>query len=461
MRKRWTTIALALTLLLGVTSCGKKQNQKEYEYPNRQEENAGAEATTKRGYLWIDAHANFKDYANSKENIERDLKKAKEVGFTDIVVDVRAPEGDILFRSKVEGAEEIKRMQVWIDGKLETLERTADWDYLQAFIDTGHKLGLRVHAGFNTMVGGSVSNGVKRGLFYRDPSKKEWATYELTSSGIVNALDNPAPGQKFFNPIHPDAQAYVLGLLKDLASYDLDGIILDRARYSGMDSDFSDLSREQFEAYIGRKVEHFPNDILTPGTTMTETLSMNTYPPYFKEWLEFRVKNIHDFMQKARTAVKEVNRSIEFGVYVGAWYGWYYDVGVNWASQTFKTSDHFRWATPKYSDYGYAELMDQMLIGAYASPLNVYGNKEWTMQGFCTLAFQKINGAAPIVAGGPDVGNWDPDKKATTEQKRQAVTNSVKACMDECNGYFLFDIIHIKMYDYWDDVEEGFKKARE
>lgn len=51
-----------------------------------------------------------------------------------------------------------------------------------------------------------------------------------------------------------------------------------------------------------------------------------------KQWLEFRAKVIHDFMEKARAAVKSVNPSVKFGVYVGGWYASYYDVGVNWAS---------------------------------------------------------------------------------------------------------------------------------
>ncbi|MDD4713666.1 MAG: S-layer protein, partial [Bacteroidales bacterium] len=39
--------------------------------------------------LWIDASANFKYLANHKANIISCLEKAKEAGFTDIVVDVR------------------------------------------------------------------------------------------------------------------------------------------------------------------------------------------------------------------------------------------------------------------------------------------------------------------------------------------------------------------------------------
>ena len=33
-------------------------------------------------YIWVDAAANFPDFANSKENILRDLTKAREAGFS-------------------------------------------------------------------------------------------------------------------------------------------------------------------------------------------------------------------------------------------------------------------------------------------------------------------------------------------------------------------------------------------
>ena len=36
-----------------------------------------------------DIFANFPDYANSKENIAKDMEKIKAAGFTDIIVDVR------------------------------------------------------------------------------------------------------------------------------------------------------------------------------------------------------------------------------------------------------------------------------------------------------------------------------------------------------------------------------------
>jgi hypothetical protein len=37
--------------------------------------------------------------------------------------------------------------------------------------------------------------------------------------------------------------------------------------------------------------------------------------------------------------------------------------------------------------------------------------------------------------------------------------NSVKACYDACDGYFLFDMIHLKLADQWEYAKEGIDKA--
>lgn len=62
-------------------------------------------------YVWIDAAANFPDYANNKENISTDMVKVKNAGFTDIIVDVRPTTGDVLFNTTA--VDQVKRMDVW------------------------------------------------------------------------------------------------------------------------------------------------------------------------------------------------------------------------------------------------------------------------------------------------------------------------------------------------------------
>lgn len=453
----------ALFLLIGMValslSCSDSDNKEDdFEFPDPPASN-----DDKPRYIWIDAAANFKDFANNKDNIARDLKLAKDAGFTDIVVDVRPSNGDILFESSVEGAQKVEWLAAWIDGVYGKVTRTATFDYLQEFIDKGHELDLRVHAGFNTMTGGQGNTLGSQGLLYRDASKKDWATSLNTLTGINNTMDKRS-GTKFFNPTNEDVQDYLVALLQDLAKYNLDGIILDRGRYEGIHSDFSESTRKKFEKYLGGvAIENFPEDILPAGITMIEVIDLvnkEETPQYFKKWLEFRAKTIYDFMQKARQGVKSVNPKIDFGVYVGGWYSSYYEVGVNWASPKYNTSAYYgKWATSKYKDYGYAALMDQTLIGAYANPGNVYGSSEWTMQGFSKLAKDKIKNDCPMVAAGPDVGNWDAGNKYTQAQENQAIVNSVKACMDECDGYFLFDMIHLKMANQWKYTKEGIDKA--
>lgn len=451
----YSVILLAGFILSLSTSCSGGDKDTDYEFPD----SPSTGSSDKPRFIWIDAAANFTDFANSKENIARDLTLAKDAGFTDIVVDVRPTSGDILFQSSVAGSQQVEWLAAWVNGVYSKVYRTATWDYLQAFIDKGHELGLKVHAGFNTMAGGSGNTLGNQGILYRDNSKKSWATSENLSTGITNTMDSGS-GTKFFNPANDEVQTYICSLLKDLAKYSLDGIFLDRGRFDGIQSDFSDLTRQKFQTYLGGvSISNYPADILPAGATMSNVISMKTYPTYLTKWLEFRAKVMYDFMAKAKDAVKSVNEKVKFGVYVGGWYSSYYEVGVNWASQNYNPALTYKWATTSYKKYGYAGLMDQMLIGAYASPLRVYGSAEWTMQGFCKLAKEKTKGACPMVAGGPDVGNWDSTNSASQEDENQAIVNSVKACMDECDGYFLFDMIHLKLANQWKYAKEGIDLA--
>lgn len=446
-------------VLICTAACGDKDRDRLPDWEWGEEKPGDGDKADKPFYIWIDAAANFPDFANSKENIKRDLIKAKEAGFTDVVVDVRPTSGDVLFKS--EQGTPVEWLGAWTSAGYSKIERTADWDYLEAFIQAGHELGLKVHAAINTMVGGRRTGLGNAGPIFSDPEKQAWVcTYNL-KSGITNGMD-AGDDTFFFNPALPEVQAYLISLVRDLAKYEgLDGIFLDRCRYTGLQSDFSDYSREQFMAYKKLAKLKWPDDVLAPGADYSAANSgaAGVKGPYFKDWLEWRAKVIHDFVEAASNAAHEVNSDIKFGVYVGGWYSQYYDVGVNWASPNYNTSAAYNWATANYKNFGYADHCDQMLIGAYANPGAVYGTSEWSMQGFCLKAKEKIGSACPMVAGGPDVGNWDSNNKYSQEEENQAIVNSVKACRDACDGYFLFDMIHLKNADQWKYAKEGIDKA--
>lgn len=443
-------------------ACEDDYDTPDWKWGNRdpEEEPKPEEKVTKPRYIWIDAAANFKDYANSKENIATDLALAKKAGFTDVVVDVRPTMGDILFKSST--GEQVKKLDYWSSVGYTFYERTETWDYLQAFIDEGHEIGLKVHASINTFVGGNTYQyGLgEQGILFRDAEKKDWATTINIGSGLTNVMNideeatSYAYSTKFLNPVNEEAQEYILSLLRDLAAYKVDGIFLDRCRFDSMTSDFSEYTRKKFEEYIGTTVENFPEDVMAPDMSEWSSLPSDL-PPHFKKWLEFRVKVIHDFIVKARETVKGVNNDIQFGVYVGAWYSNYYGVGVNWASPRYDTSVAYpKWATEDYKNYGYADHLDFMLLGAYANASKITGNTEWTVEGFCKLGQDRLMGDVKF-AGGPDVGNWGTEG---VSDLNAAVTQTVGACINNADGYFLFDIVHLKMYDYWGAVETGIQQ---
>ena len=175
-------------------------------------------------YVWVDAAANFQYYANDAAYIAEDCKRIAEMGFTDLIVDVRSTTGDVLFTSSVAPA--CKREAAWVNGRYKYVERTAAFDYLETFIQAGHAAGLRVNAAINTMVGGYHSSIGDDGMLYDHPERKDWCTVDNLSSGLTNAMEDPDTGPRFLDPANPEVQGFLLDLLGELAAYEgLDGIV--------------------------------------------------------------------------------------------------------------------------------------------------------------------------------------------------------------------------------------------
>lgn len=401
-------------------------------------------------YVWVDAAANFPYFANDKDRIASDLKKVKDCGFTDVIVDIRPTEATVLYNSKV--APHATRLATWYNGSYKFIKRTEDFDYLQAFIDAGHHVGLRVNAAINTFVGGyhgyyGLDN---EGPIYDGSIPTSWASVVNDDSGLKSSYELCTGGTVFLSPTNDNVQNYILNILEEIASYDVDGIILDRCRFDdyGLQSDFSESSKAKFEQYLGSTVKNWPGDVFKAGTSSLP----NKPSDIQKSWLAFRAKTIHDFIGKASAKVHSVNKDVRFGVYVGAWYSSYYESGVNWASPKYDTSKDYKWASSDYKDYGFADHCDFMMLGCYAGTSSVYGNREWTMQGFAKLGKQLLCGDT-VCAGGPDIGNATGFENGGCEN---IIPKTIDACIKEADGYFCFDLCHIRMYDYWDAFKKGF-----
>ena len=398
-------------------------------------------------YLWIDAAANFPSYGNDADSIARDCRRIAEMGFTDIVVDVRPTSGDVLFTSSV--APVLHKVPGWVGDGWGFRERTADFDYLRAFIDAGHAAGLRVSAGVNVMVGGWRAPGIEHGMVYDRPERQEWCSVDYRRDGVLvnHALDTATVGGRFLDPANPEVQAFALDMLAELAAYEgLDGIVMDRCRYDdyAMDAGYTEAGRKAFSDYLGHEPERWPV-FAEPGH-----IFLDKEPDELENrWLTFRCKVIHDFVAKAADRVHSVNPDVRFGVYVGAWFSEYYRSGVNWTSSAYplaKEEPTYIWATSEYQATGLADLVDFMLLGTYCPAANVHGNTEKTMEGYARLGRKRLAGAVPFYAG-PDIGN----EKGFEKGGQAALLHEIEAVIrEEADGFFLFDLCHIRMYGYWD-----------
>jgi hypothetical protein len=280
---------------------------------------------------------------------------------------------------------------------------------------------------------------------------EEWTALDNTADGLRHSLYPGVQGTVFLNPARDDVQEYIIGLLKELAAYEIDGIVLDRCRYddTGLQADFSEESRQKFVAYLGHQPAKWP--IFEAGVkTLPSGLGDDQ-----KSWLAFRCKIIHDFIEKASEAVHSVNPKVKFGAYVGAWYSDYYSSGVNWASPRYLTHKLYpKWANADYHNYGYADHCDFMFLGCYAATASIYGTTEWTMEGFASRGRSLLMGDT-VFAGGPDIGNpegWQNGKKSAYIPK----TFDAIVTKGMADGYFVFDLCHIRMFEYWSAFKNTF-----
>ena len=404
----------------------------------------------KRVMLWFDAHANY-TRLSSADSIRFYLQKSKVAGVTDVVIDVKPITGMVLYKSRY-----APYLSEWNGHKM-----PENLNVLQTFIDEGHQLGLTVHASINVFSGGH--NLFRKGIIY--DKHPEWQSINYLDSGLTKISDIRSKYSGMLNPADPDVQRYQLNILRELIARHpkLDGVILDRVRYDGIEADFSPVSRKLFEKYIGKEVANFPSDIFY--YTKKEGKSVKVPGPLHKQWIEWRASVIYNFLVKARATAKKANKNIIFGDYTGAWYPTYYEVGVNWASNKFDVAKEYNWATPKYQQYGYAELLDLYTTGCYyyevskkeveesntyraartEAGMSTQRSPVYSVEGSAERAMELTKGAAPVL-GGLYVEQY--------EKNKDQFIKAMQMCLDKTNGLMIFDLVHIVQRNWWDAIQQ-------
>ena len=115
-----------------------------------------------------------------------------------------------------------------------------------------------------------------------------------------------------------------------------------------------------------------------------------------------------------------------------------------------KEEPTFSWADEEYQATGFADLVDFMILGAYCSSDSIHGNKEKTMEGFAKLGAKRLCGEVPFYSG-PDLGNEPGFRDGG---KGDLIPEIVKTMDENSDGFFAFDLCHIRMFDYWDNFKK-------
>lgn len=266
-----------------------------------------------------------------------------------------------------------------------------------------------------------------------------------------------APSEKiacFVNPLHPEARRHELDIVRELATkYDIDGLVLDRCRFSNLYNDFGDRTREAFSDWLRAKhlrgISQWPQDVFA---FPREPNGKTKKGPLYKPWLEFRAQVIRDFVGDVARTAKSVKPALTLGTYVGSWYPAYFEVGVNWGSA--RTKLRFDWFTSDYPRTGYAEFFDWISTGCYypvatredaqLNGLSEKGTVEYAAQ----LSDLAVADGAFVYAG-----IFAPDYI----KRPETFLKALNAAGRQSQGWMIFDISYINDYGWWPYLENAYR----
>lgn len=275
------------------------------------------------------------------------------------------------------------------------------------------------------------------------------ATLE-SGTQFVKAEDYPS-ASTFVNPILPEVQEYELSVIREIAeNYDVDGISLDRARYSNGRADFSQESRDAFEAYLGEAVDSWPSDVMT--YELDGFAERRVEGPLYRQWVKWRAHNIQQFFQQARDEIYAIDPSLYFTDYVGAWYPLYYEEGVNWGSRDYQPS--YDWADEDYSTTGYAEDLDFLMVGTYFEDVT----REDAIASGQVAEWYSVEGSADLATEAVDEATFVYSSLYLLQYQHdpERFRAAMKMALERTHGIMIFDLVYLEQYGWWEIIDEVF-----
>ncbi len=436
-----------------------------------------------------------------RESLAALLDRCQEASVDIVVLEVKPVSGYVLYSSSV-----APRMLEWKGARQDPV-----YDPLLAACEEAHKRGLYLFAGVNLFAEGhrGIPGLVEpHGTVFDFSDRRDWQCIEyLAPRGADHAMLVPAmesagseaEAAVFVSPANPDAVWYELAVLREVCTYPIDGVVLDRARFSGLESDFSAWARRSFEAFLGRTVVRWPEDVyeiraggesglealetsgkesaggrVSLGQSVAQPSAGEDLPaagrsageprnwsessvrvpgPFYDRWLVWRAWVIREEILKARSAVREVNPDLVFAETAGGWYPTSYREGTNWASPEYDPSRDYAWSPPDYQSTAHGHLLDCLYSGWYYGALTEAeavesGRMGWaSVEGAARLT-RRVSSEAVSVQGGLYVYTYRDDPARFRQAMRTAY--------DLADGLWLLDAHFLDEYEWWEELRMAF-----
>jgi uncharacterized lipoprotein YddW (UPF0748 family) len=388
--------------------------------------------------LWIETSANL-PHLRSREAIREMVGRARAAGIDTLIPEAKNAWGYVIYES--EFAPHIRTSPIpRREYQAPSTWFPRDFDPLRVVIEEARAAGLRVHAAVNAFGEGLALPGLPRiGVLQ---SRPEWASVHLRSGPDGRPAFVPsiaAATIAFANPAHPEVHAYELAVLWEIVSrYDVDGIVLDRARYAGADADFSDLSRTLFTRYLGRPLGAWPDDVALPAE------GGGIRPgPLHREWVAWRASVITSYVRAASRLARRTRPGVSVGMYVGAWDATVHDFGQNWMRADARPA--FDAWSPALGRTSLLPELDYLMAGMYFRLVTRWDAFRLGRSGFATVLGGALR-SRELTMGTPLVGSlW----LALYHENRAAGEGAVRAASRLTDGVMFFDLSNVSAGDWW------------
>lgn len=395
-------------------------------------------------YIWVEIEAN-KNRLLNENDFDQVMDKCIQAGIGSIILAVKDTRGFGIYNSTI-----VPHYSKF-DADFKEI------DYLQLYIEKAHKKGLKLYAGIDAFAEGRVRERNELAPGFRYP---HWQTClygidenqkphirpigNLEGLRTTGAIDDF--NEIFVNPVHEEVRNYEKSIVKELVDqYDMDGIVLDRVRFVGIGSDFSDYTKKEFEKYIGHSVDNWPQEIYEL-VQHNDKLELD-FGALFGDWVTFRASVIKNFIVEVEQIVKNSKKKMELIDYTGSWYPIYYLVGANWARNGY-IPDEYPWVDNNFGETGYAEHIDKLLSGFYYEDVTIEEarshNKpqDWySVEGSGDLVQKVVGNAVPYVGS-----LFLQQYQGHPEKFREAV----EMCFQKSKGCMLFDLCYVEEYNWWE-----------